>query len=50
MAERGVGSPAASPLEATKTSVSAYQAVLRPFPAGPLEAIFSAFAKFDPPR
>jgi uncharacterized protein (TIGR02444 family) len=50
MAERPLGSPAASPAEAAKTSVSAYQAVLRPFPAGPLETILSAFAKFDPPR
>ena len=50
MAERGAGRPAASALEAAKTSVSAYQAVLRPFPSGPLETIFSAFAKFDAPR
>jgi uncharacterized protein (TIGR02444 family) len=51
IAERGpLGATAASPIEAAKASVSAYQAVLRAFPAGPLEAIFSAFAKFDPPR
>jgi len=51
IAERGpLGSAAGSPIEAAKVSVSAYQAVLRPFPAGPLETIFSAFAKFDPPR
>jgi uncharacterized protein (TIGR02444 family) len=50
IAERGIGSPAASSVEAAKTSVSAYQAVLRPFPASPLETILSAFAKFDPPR
>lgn len=45
-----LGTPAASPVEAAKASVSAYQTVLKPFPAAPLEAIFSAFAKFDPPR
>ena len=51
IAERGPpGSAAGSPIEAAKASVSAYQAVLRPFPAAPLETIFSAFAKFDPPR
>ena len=51
MAERGpLGSPAASAVEAAKVSVSAYQAVLRPFPNAPLEAILSAFAKFDAPR
>lgn len=50
IAERGIGSLAASSVEAAKTSVSAYQVVLRPFPTAPLEAIFSAFAKFDSPR
>ncbi|MEW6454843.1 MAG: TIGR02444 family protein [Pseudomonadota bacterium] len=50
IAERGIGDPAASSVEAAKTSVSAYQAVLRPFPAGPLETILAAFANFDPPR
>jgi uncharacterized protein (TIGR02444 family) len=51
MAEHGpLGSAAPSPPEAAKASISAYQAVLQPFPAAPLEAIFSAFAKFDPPR
>lgn len=50
IAERGIGSPAASSVAAAKASVSAYQAVLRPFPAAPLETILSAFAKFDPPR
>jgi len=51
IAERGpLGSMAGSPIEAAKASVSAYQAVLPAFPIGPLEAIFSAFAKFDPPR
>jgi uncharacterized protein (TIGR02444 family) len=51
MAERGpLGSPVATPVEAAKVSVSAYQAVLKPFPATPLETVLSAFAKFDPPR
>jgi uncharacterized protein (TIGR02444 family) len=51
MAERGpLGAPAASPAEAAKASVAAYQAVLKPFPAAPLATVLSAFAKFDPPR
>ena len=51
MAERSpLGSAAASPVEAARASVSAYQALLRPFPAGALETVLSAFAKFDPPR
>jgi len=51
IAERGpLGSAAGSPIETAKANVSAYQAVLRPFPAALLETIFSAFAKFDPPR
>lgn len=44
------GRAAASPLDAARGSVEAYQAVLRPFPPGPLEAVMGAFAKFETPR
>jgi uncharacterized protein (TIGR02444 family) len=43
------GRPAASPAEAARESVAAYQAALRPFPPGPLGAVLSAFAKFETP-
>ena len=42
-----LGQPAASPAEAARTSVSAYQGVLGPFPPGPLDTVLSAFAKFE---
>jgi len=35
--------------DAARQSVAAYQAVLRPFPSGPLETVLGAFAKFQPP-
>ena len=41
-----LGQPSASPAKAAKTSVDAYQAVLGPFPPGPLAAVLSAFANF----
>ena len=37
------------PLEAVRGNVAAYQAALRPFPKAPLEAVLTAFAKFEPP-
>ena len=44
-----LGQPAASPVEAARDSIAAYQAALRPFPAGPLDAVLTAFAKFKTP-
>lgn len=44
-----ISSPALSKIEAARASVTAYQAVLRPFPAGPLDTVLAAFAKFDTP-
>jgi uncharacterized protein (TIGR02444 family) len=44
-----IGRPAASQIEAARASAAAYQAVLRPFPAGPLDTVLTAFAKFQPP-
>ncbi len=44
-----IGRQAASKIEAARASVAAYQAVLRPFPGGPLDTVLSAFAKFDTP-
>jgi uncharacterized protein (TIGR02444 family) len=41
-----LGRPTASPVEAARISVSAYQGVIGPFPPGPLEAVLSAFAAF----
>jgi uncharacterized protein (TIGR02444 family) len=38
-----------SPVEAAKSSVSAYQGVIGPFPPGALDTVLSAFAKFTPP-
>ena len=50
MAQSGrIGQPAASAVEAARSSVAAYQAVLRPFPPGPLDTILAAFAKFQAP-
>ena len=45
----GLGRPAGSPAEAARGSIAAYQAALRPFPAGPLDTILAAFAKFKAP-
>jgi len=44
-----IGRAAASRPEAAQISISAYQALLGPFPAAPLDAVLSAFAKFEPP-
>ena len=44
-----LGRAAMSKVEAARGSVAAYQAVLRPFPAGPLDTVLAAFAKFQPP-
>jgi hypothetical protein len=44
-----LGQPSASPAKAAQTSVDGYQAILAPFPAGPLGAVLSAFAKFKTP-
>jgi uncharacterized protein (TIGR02444 family) len=44
-----IGRQATSKIEAARASVTAYQAVLRPFPGGPLDTVLSAFAKFEPP-
>ena len=44
-----IGRQAPSKMEAARASVEAYQAVLRPFPGGPLDIVLSAFAKFQTP-
>jgi len=44
-----IGRQVASKIEAARASAGAYQAVLRPFPGGPLDTVLSAFAKFDTP-
>ena len=44
-----LGRPTASPAEAARDSVSSYQGVIGPFPPEPLQAILTAFAKFDAP-
>ncbi|MET0669164.1 MAG: TIGR02444 family protein [Xanthobacteraceae bacterium] len=44
-----IGRQALSKMEAARASVEAYQAVLRPFPGGPLDIVLSAFAKFQTP-
>jgi uncharacterized protein (TIGR02444 family) len=44
-----IGSPAASKIEAARASVTAYQAVLRPFPDSSIQTVLDAFAKFDTP-
>jgi uncharacterized protein (TIGR02444 family) len=41
------GRPAASPAEAARASIDAYQALLGPFPPDPLEVVLSAFAKLQ---
>jgi len=42
------GEPAASPDDAARRSVAAYEATLRPFPEASLEAILGAFSRFNP--
>jgi uncharacterized protein (TIGR02444 family) len=42
-----LGQAAGSPAEAARISVSAYQGVIGPFPPAPLDAVLSAFAKFE---
>jgi uncharacterized protein (TIGR02444 family) len=50
MAQAGrLGQSVADPAEAARASVSAYQGVIGPFPPGPLEAVLSAFSKFEMP-
>jgi uncharacterized protein (TIGR02444 family) len=44
-----LGQRAASPSEAARRSVEAYQGVIGPFPAGPLDTLLAAFAKFETP-
>lgn len=44
-----LGQKATSKTDAARRSVEAYQALLRPFPTGPLDTILAAFAKFGPP-
>jgi uncharacterized protein (TIGR02444 family) len=43
------GRTAASPVEAARISVASYQALLGAFPSAPIEAVLSAFAKFEMP-
>lgn len=45
-----IGRAATSPVAAAQQSIAAYQAILRPFPAGLISAILAAFAKFETPR
>ena len=45
----GLGQAAASPAEAARISISAYQGVLGPFPPAPLDTVLSAFAKLASP-
>ncbi len=48
MAQSGaLGETAASPDEAARHSVTAYEATLRPFPKASLEAILGAFSRFN---
>ncbi len=44
-----LGRKAMSLMGAARGNVAAYQAALRPFPAGPLDTILSAFAKLETP-
>ena len=44
-----LGERAASPTQAARRSVEAYQAALSPFPPGPLDTLLAAFAKFETP-
>ena len=47
----GIGRPAPSKIEAARASVAAYQAVLRPFPGGPLDTVLCRLCKvLRPPR
>ena len=43
-----MGRHAPSKIEAARGSVAAYEALLRPFPAAPLDTVLRAFAKFEP--
>jgi len=43
-----LGQPSASPAKAAQTSIDGYQAIIGPFPPGPLGTVLSAFAKFKP--
>jgi len=47
LAQPVIGSAAPSAVEAARASIAAYQAVLRPFPPGPLDTVLTAFAKFE---
>ncbi len=50
MAQAGdLGGAAATPAEAARTSVAAYEATLRPFPKAPTGTILAAFSGFEPP-
>jgi uncharacterized protein (TIGR02444 family) len=42
-----LGRPTASPIDAARDSVSSYQGVIGPLPPEPLDAVLSAFAKFQ---
>jgi len=44
-----LGRPSPSPAQAARKSVDAYQGVLGPMPAAPLDMVLSAFAKFESP-
>jgi uncharacterized protein (TIGR02444 family) len=44
-----LGRPVKSKGEAARDSLSSYQGVIGPFPPRPLDALLSAFAKFDAP-
>jgi uncharacterized protein (TIGR02444 family) len=44
-----LGQPSASPAKAAQTSIDGYQAIVGPFPPGPLATVLSAFAKFKTP-
>jgi uncharacterized protein (TIGR02444 family) len=51
LAESGpLGGPATSPDEAARGSVAAYEATLKPFPKPSVEAILTAFSRFEPPE
>jgi uncharacterized protein (TIGR02444 family) len=45
-----LGGPAASPIEAARGSIAAYEMTLRPFPKTWTEAILAAFSRFDAPE
>ena len=44
-----LGRPAPSPAQAARISIDAYQGILGPMPAAPLDTVLSAFAKFESP-